>query len=90
MRAQTKALRKEVLRFIDKMGTVTYQMIAQKFGISEQRAVNRLTELKRERLIINMVRGEWIIAEYGRRRLIYYADRESKQTKENNKNNTRS
>jgi ribosomal protein S25 len=88
MREQTKASRKELLRFIDKMGAVTYQMIAQKFGVSEGRAANVLTKLKGERLIVNMVRGEWIIAEYGRRRLIYYADKESNQGKENNKDHT--
>jgi predicted ArsR family transcriptional regulator len=82
MREKCKATRKELLRFIDKMGAVTYQMISQKFGLSEGRAANRLTELKRERMIVNMVRGEWIIAEYGRRRLIYYANRETNDKKE--------
>lgn len=79
MRRKPKATKKEVLKFIDTCGTVTYQMISQHFGYTEGVAANCLTRLKKQYLIINMLRGEWILAERGIRKLAYYRRKEAEE-----------
>lgn len=79
VRGKPKATKKEVLKFIDTCGTVTYQMISQHFGYSEGVAANCLTRLKKQYLIINLLRGEWILTARGDWKLAYYRRKEAEE-----------
>ena len=76
MRRKPKATKKEMLRYIAKMHMVTYQMISQRFGYNESVAANCLTRLKKQYLIINMLRGEWVLTARGDWKLAYYRRKE--------------
>lgn len=79
MRRKPKATKKELLKYIDANGMVTYQMISQRFGYTEGVAANCLTRLKKQYLIINMLRGEWILTARGDWKLAYYRRKEAEE-----------
>jgi Mn-dependent DtxR family transcriptional regulator len=65
-------IKKEVLKQINKLGSVSYKELAALFNCTESRAANRLKELKREELVDNKPKGRWYLTYYGERRLAYY------------------
>lgn len=79
MRRKPKATKREILEYIYKMHFVTYQMISYRFGYTEVVAANCLTRLKKQYLVINLLRGEWQLTYWGRRKLGYFQRRDEQR-----------
>ena len=72
MKKRKRATKIEVLQFIWKEGIVRYQDLMEKFGYTEGGASSMLSWLKREKLVVNDVKGEWVVTDRGVKRLLYY------------------
>jgi len=74
------ATKRQILEFISERGKIQNRGLAGKFGFSPNYVThNLLPRLKKEKLIINMIRGSWELTEQGYRRLRYYAEKESRR-----------
>lgn len=67
-----RATKLEALDFIRNQEVVSIQSLMDWFGYSYWGAAHRLQHLKREKLVVNIGRGEWTITEAGARKLNHY------------------
>ena len=62
----------QILEFIYKREVITPFELIEQYGYTRGGATSMLVHLKRNGLIINDRRGEWVITDRGVARLIYY------------------
>lgn len=67
-----RATKLEVLSFIREQEVVSIPILMDWFGYSYSGANKRLYFLKREKLVVNIDRGEWVLTEAGARKLNHY------------------
>lgn len=67
-----KASKIQLLEYIYRRRVVTRLDLMEKFGYTSGGTSSMLNWLKKEGLIINDRRGEWVITDRGVARLIYY------------------
>jgi hypothetical protein len=67
-----KATKLEVLDFIRNQEVVSIHSLMDWFGYSYSGANRRLWLLKREKLVVNIGRGEWVLTDAGARKLDYH------------------
>ena len=67
-----RATKLEVLDFIRNQEVVSIQSLMDWFGYSYKGAAERLRLLKRDKLVVNIDRGEWVLSEAGARKLNHY------------------
>jgi hypothetical protein len=67
-----KASKLEVLEFMWRNGVTGYTDLVNRFSYSEGGAAKALWRLKQQGLAVNDRRGEWVVTDFGLKRLIYY------------------